>query len=271
MPVTKIAFNGTVDVSQPIVITDDKGEHIFKEISGPTPPDPPIPPDGDKTWVGDAETGDLSQWQDITQAAPGRISIVTAPVDQGKYAYRFELRPGDDAYGSRVQLGTGISGGVKAHYINNGDEGYYGVSIRLPSNLATVEDWRQYAQWKGIHTGSPPLQISHNNNKWRLYYRPNTLSDKNILKWEAPDRKDVWERFTFHIKWSVDPKVGFIEMKYNGALVVPLFYTSNIHMKDGKPVSNIVNIGIYRSSSIKSTDVVHIDNYVEGTSWEAVA
>lgn len=282
MPEIKFGFSttlsGSVDFTKPITVTDANGvihTLVEKVITPPPPPDPPPSIDPTPTgtaeyWKGDAETGDLSQWSKVVQAAPDRIQVITSPVSQGKYAYRFELRDGDDASGERVQLDSGISGGPNSHYISDGDEAFYGVSFYLPSaSLPKIAKWRLFLQFKGIHTGSPPVAISHNADEWRLYYRPNTSSD-NLLKWRTPDRKDVWEKFMFRIKWSKDPQVGFIEMYYNGVLAVPKFYTSNIHVQGGVPIRNIVDIGIYRDAGITSTDVIYIDNFVAGRSYDEV-
>lgn len=261
----ELKFTGSIDLTKPVVITDDAGVvHTLVEQIAPPPP----PPTGTaEYWRGDAEAG-LSAWAKVIQAAPGRISVANAP--DGRKAFRFELRDGDITYSERVQLDSGISGGTNAHYISDGDEGYYGCSFYLPSaSLAKVAKWRQFLQFKGIHTGSPPLQINVYDDNWRLYYRP-TATSGNLLKWQIPARKDAWEKFTFHVKWSKDPAVGFVEMYYNGALVVPKFYTSLIHVDGGATVDNIVDIGIYRDSTIATTDIIYIDGFVAGRSWDEV-
>src|SRR4051794_32290026 len=51
---------------------------------------------GKVVWSGDAETGNLSQWASAVMVAPDRIRAVTTPVSEGRYAYRFEVRQGDD-------------------------------------------------------------------------------------------------------------------------------------------------------------------------------
>lgn len=267
----QINFTGSVDFTKPITIVDSAGvTHTLVEQT--TPPPQPTPT-GTTTgtadyWKGDAETG-LSAWAKIVEAQPGRVSVVADPAGLGK-AFRFELRPGDDAYGSRVQLDSGISGGANAHYINDGDEGFYGCSFYLPSaTLAKVAKWRQFLQFKGMHSGSPPVQIGFNDDNWKLYYRP-TITSSNLLKWQTPSKKGVWEKFMFHIKWSHDPNVGFIEMYYDGALVVPKFYTSNIHVENGVSIRNIVDIGIYRDGSITTTDIIYIDGFIAGRSYTEV-
>lgn len=267
----QLNFTGTIDLTKPITIVDQSGVTYTLVLKTDNPPPPPEAGTAEY-WRGDAETGDLSQWAKVIRAETDRIQVVTNPVSNGKYSYRFELRGEDSTYGERVQLDSGISGGANAHYIKDGDEGYYGCSFYLPSDsLAKNTNWRQFLQFKGIHTGSPPLQIGFNNDNWRLYYRP-TNDVSNIMKWQSPSpaRKNVWEKFTFHIKWSADPKVGFFEAYYNNTLVVPKFYTSLIHIQDGKKIDNVVDIGIYRDSAISTTDIIYIDNFVAGRSYDEV-
>lgn len=264
----QINFTGSVDFTKPITIVDSNGTtHTLVEQTIPTPT--PIPTGTADYWRGDGEAG-LEAWAKIVEAAPGRISVVSDPIGQRGKVFRFELRGDDVTYGERVQLDSGISGGTNAHYINDGDEAFYGCSFYLPSNsLAKIAKWRQFLQFKGMHTGSPPVQIGFNDDNWRLYYRPTITSD-NLLKWQTPSRKNVWEKFMFHIKWSQDPKVGFIEMYYNGSLVVPKFFTSNIHVENGIAIRNIVDIGDYRDSSIATTDILYIDGFVAGKSYTEV-
>jgi hypothetical protein len=232
-------------------------------------PTPTQLPDGSIYWKGDAETGDLSQWCNITRAAPDRIQVITNPVHQGSYAYRFELRANDVTYSERVVLNQGLPEGPDCMYEVNGEEKYYGWSVYLPANFPKYSSWSLVAQWKGIHTGSPPIQLGLNNDEWRLYYRPNTSSG-NILKWSTPVVKGKWERFVMHVKWSTDPSVGFIELWHDGVKVVPLFHTSNVHISGGEPVKNFVEIGHYRDSGIDYNVVLYIDGFTVGTTYNSV-
>jgi hypothetical protein len=52
---------------------------------------------------GDFETGNLSQWGGVQQAAPNRASVVTSPRTQGAYAVRIEARTEEQTGG---QVGT---------------------------------------------------------------------------------------------------------------------------------------------------------------------
>lgn len=220
-------------------------------------------------WRGDAETGDKSQWCKQTVKVDDRIRVVTTPVNQGQYSYRVELRKGDNPSGNRSTLATGPNCDGE-HLIKNGDEAFYGFSVFIPAtSFAIVNKWRLVLQFKAHDTGSPPISINVRGINWLLNYRPTSTS--NVLtKWRKPFRKNVWEKFMFHIGWSTDPRVGFIEMYLNNILVVPKFNTATIHIQDGSPVDNFVALGLYRDSSIPSTDVIYHDGFVAGRSYEEV-
>jgi hypothetical protein len=224
-------------------------------------------------WKGDAETGDKSQWAKQTVKEDSRIQVVTNQVTQGKYSYRVELRPGDNPSGCRATLASGPSGKMgPVHLIRDGEEAFYGLSVYLPSaTFSTLDKWRLVLQFKAYpDTGSPPISLNIKGNNWLLNYRP-TATSSVLHKAKFPLTKDRWEKFMFNIKWSKDPKVGFIELYYNGDLVVPKFNTSTIHVKSGTPSINFVALGLYRDSSIKVTDVIYHDGFVAGKSYEEVA
>lgn len=223
-------------------------------------------------WQGNAETGDKSQWCKQTVKSDDRIKVVTEPVSQGKYSYRVELRPGDNPSGCRATLASGPSGKMgPCHLIKNGDDAFYGWSVYLPSaTFKTLDKWRLVLQFKGVHSGSPPVSLNVRGSNWLLNNRP-TSSSGELHRWKAPVRKDVWEKFMMHIKWSTDPKIGFLELYYNGTLVLPKLYTSNVHIIDGQIINNFVAIGVYRDSTINVTDVIYHDGFVAGKSYEEVA
>lgn len=219
----------------------------------------------DVIWRGDAETGDLSQWCIQNQAQPGRISVVTNPVTQGQYAYRFELIDGDTASGERVTLSQQCDERLE----REGQEKYFGWSVFLPLDYPVNDPWSLVTQFKGIHTGSPPISLNYRYGNWMLNYRPNTNSGV-LNKWKTPATNGRWEHFVLHIKWSTDPNVGFIEFWFNGQLVVPKFYTPTMHLSNGVPVPNFGVIGLYRDSSIKDNVKLYHDGMVAGRTYQSV-
>lgn len=225
-------------------------------------------------WKADAESGDKRlEWAKQTVAADDRIKIVSSPVTQGTKSYRVELRHGDNPSGCRAMVATGPSamkGWGPVHILKPNDEAYYGFSVLLPSaTFPKLDRWRLLIQWKGIHTGSPPVSLNIKSDKWLLNNKP-TASGSIIHRWTSLVHKDAWEKFVLHAKWSSDPKVGFIELYYNGQMVLPKLMTSTMHIVNGQTVNNIISYGIYRDSSITSTDVVFHDGFVVGKTYDEV-
>jgi len=240
--------------------------YFMLNIGSDNKPSPSLLADPDVIWRGDAESGDLSQWCRVNQAAPGRISVVTSPVKQGQYAYKFILNNGDSVYSTeRVTLSQQCDG----RYETDGQEKYYGFSVLLPSDYPTNTGWSLVVQWKGIHTGSPPISLNLRNDRWMLNYRPNVNSGE-LHKWDAPVVKGQWANFVLHVKWSANPAVGFIEMWYNGVLVVPKFATSTMHTNGSLPINNYVAMGLYRDASISTNVILYHDGMVVGRTYESV-
>ncbi len=75
----------------------------------------------------------------------------------------------------------------------------------------------------------------------------------------------------FHIKWSLDD--GYVEAWKNGMHVTP--FNGKDHKVHGSTVYNKVGrylkIGLYRSSSITTTNVVYFDEIRIGESYAEVA
>jgi hypothetical protein len=223
-------------------------------------------------WRGDAETGDKSQWCKQTVQSDDRIQVTQNVVSQGLYSYRVELRPGDSPSGCRATLASGPTSRLgTCHQIVDGDEAFYGLSVYLPSDTFTKQDkWRLVIQFKAHNTGSPPVSLNVRADNWLFNYRP-TASSSVLHKEKFPVNKDSWEKFVLHAKWSSDPKIGFLELWRNGNIVVPKFFTSNIHIKNGQKVPNFVAIGLYRDSGIKVTDVIYHDGFVAAPTFEEAA
>lgn len=72
--------------------------------------------------------------------------------------------------------------------------------------------------------------------------------------------RGVWHDFTWHVKWSSDPNQGFVELYYNGDLVVPL--TNCATMYPGMQV--YLKQGLYRNANIVPDGIVFHDAMIKG-------
>jgi hypothetical protein len=83
-----------------------------------------------------------------------------------------------------------------------------------------------------------------------------------------------WVRFTYHVKFSPDPAVGFIEVygDVDGSgqrLLLPLTHTWTMKKQHGRAVQSHSRIGIYRDSAIQGTADIYYDGYTIATTKEA--
>ena len=204
--------------------------------------------------------------------AQDRIRVVTSPVRQGRYAYRFEVHQGDSPPNSnssndRAELGQGNPG--NGPRINEGSEQWYGMSYYFDQSFPKAT-WQTVAQWKQMGSNPPPAEISVNNDVIALEMG-GTHGDREKL-YRAPLTRGVWNDFVMHVKWSADPNVGFVEFWHNGRQVVRKTSIQNMYRDEsGKVIQNHSRIGYYRDQSITQSGVLYIDAYRVGTSYAAVA
>jgi hypothetical protein len=217
--------------------------------------------------IADAETGDFSQWCGEHSAVP--LQIVTAPVRDGRFAYRTEIRDGQLIYGTeRSEMANGPNLCGKDTY-TEGEENYTAVSVYLDPSFPRYSDWSLVTQFKGPHTGTPPMLISLQNDKWsvmgsgRVSPRP---------RWEFGSvKRGIWNDFVLRAKWSPDPKVGWFEMYHQGKLVIPKTYTATMYLDDGVATPLFLSVGQYRSLDNNGTSIMTVDAVRVGSTMAEVA
>jgi hypothetical protein len=80
--------------------------------------------------------------------------------------------------------------------------------------------------------------------------------------WSVPLNRGVWNDFIFHVRWSDNPGIGFIELYYNGELVIPKRYTAT----NMPGQLNYLKQGLYRDEAIAPDGIVFHDAMVQATS-----
>lgn len=217
-------------------------------------------------WRGDFETGNRSQFSGTEMMAPDRLQVVPSPLRQGDYALRVEVRDGDDpinASGYRAEL-------VKHDSSSEGKEYYYGWSTLFPDDYPMAAAWQVFMQWH--HPGSngaPPVRFvlgcSAADCGTPL---PDTLFfivDGKTVWTKAPVTRGSWHDFVLHIKWSANSSVGFVELWYDGQLVLPKRFVRTLYSSGD---TNYLKMGLYRDTSIKPTGVMYHDALVQATTFD---
>ncbi|XXF80246.1 polysaccharide lyase [Myxococcaceae bacterium GXIMD 01537] len=206
-------------------------------------------------WKGDFETGNLSQWAEEESVAADRLQVVSQPALQGQYALKATVRQGDDpinASGNRNEL---------VHHTGNETEGteyFYRWNTMWDAKYPSADTWQVFAQWHHDGCcGSPPMEFFVEGEEMRL----RVGGDGGKVLWKSPLVRGQWQDFILHVKWSANPKVGFVELYYNGQVVVPK--TAVATMYPGE--RNYMKLGLYRDESIGPVGVVYHDGVVQAT------
>jgi MYXO-CTERM domain-containing protein len=203
-------------------------------------------------WRGDFETGDRSQYTSAQMVSADRLQVVTSPVTQGRYALKATVKQGDDpinSSGNRNEL-------VHDVRETSGSEYYYRWSVMFAPDFPSARTWQVFTQWHHDgSSGSPPVEFFVYGEEIRL-----TMND-SVTPWSMPLTRGVWHEFIFHVKWSADPKVGFIELWHNREQVLAkrnmatMYAGYNVYLK----------LGLYRSDTVSQTGVVYHDGFIQAT------
>jgi hypothetical protein len=208
-------------------------------------------------WRGDFETGDRSQYTGAQMVSPDRLQVVTSPVAEGRYALKATVRQGDDPINSSGNRNELVYQGNEAV----GSEYYYRWKVMFPADYPSVRTWQVFTQWH--HTGccgSPPVEFFVYGEEIRL-----TLTS-SVTPWTTKLVRGVWHEFIFHVRWSADPKVGFVELWHNRQQVLPKRYLATMYAG----MKNYLKLGLYRSDTVSQVGVVYHDGFIQATRLEDV-
>jgi len=231
----------------------------------PEPQPQPQPDPGSVVWRGDFETGNLSQFSKTQMVSADRLRVVSSPVRQGNRALRVEVRKGDNpinASGNRNEL-------VKFDNAKEGTEFYYGWSTLFPSDYPMVPNWQVFMQWhhSGLN-GAPPVRFVLGCSAADCGRpMPDTLFfivNGKTLWTKTPVTRGQWHDFVMRVKWSANPSVGFVELWYDGQLVLPRRYTRTMFSSSD---TNYMKVGLYRDAAVNPTQVMYHDNVVQAKTF----
>ncbi|MCK8496665.1 MULTISPECIES: heparin lyase I family protein [Myxococcus] len=228
---------------------------------GSTVTSPPPPTGSSVVWVGDFETGDRTQWTRAQMVSADRLALVSSPKRQGGYALKATVKKGDDpinSSGNRNEL-------VRMTKEPSGSEYYYRWSTMFDSTFPNVNTWQLFTQWhqeSDTVGGSPPVEFYVYGNEVRL----NIGGNPGTIVWRAPLVRARWMDFIFHVRWSADAKVGFVELYVDGKLVLPKRYIATQYPGQ----VNYLKIGLYRNDTITPTGIVYHDGWVMARKLEDV-
>jgi uncharacterized protein (TIGR03382 family) len=206
-------------------------------------------------WRGDFEPGNLSQWSRIQSVASDRLMVVSDVVREGRYALKATVHRGDNpisASGNRNEL-------LYLSQETPGVDYFYKWSTLFPQGYPSSNTWQVFAQWhQNGCCGSPPMEFYVVGEQMHL----RVGGSSGRILWHAPLVRGHWNDFVMHVKWSPNPKVGFVEMYKDGQLVVPKTMVATQFGSE----KNYLKLGLYRDASISQTASVYHDGFAMGTS-----
>jgi hypothetical protein len=205
---------------------------------------------GAPTWVGNFETGDLSQWGAAQRVSEDRVRVVTEPAWEGRYGLAATVVQGDDpinASGNRAEL---VSGRLEP----DGSEAWYRWAVMFPADFPSSPKWQLFTQWHHDGCcGSPPVEFHVTGDQLVFTVQGRAL-------WQAPLQRGPWHELVLHVRWSADPGQGFAELWYDGAQVLPRTAVATAF----PGMRNYLKVGYYRDASIQPTATVYLDGMVQG-------
>lgn len=265
-----------------------------------TPPPPPAP-SGTVLWKADAEAPMTSEWasnSSIPAAAsppapdPSRIYQSTF-MAQGARSYRFELRDGDSVFATeRAQLGQARPGGPTVggvdRWFRAGQERWIAMQFYFPSSSWPVGDaWETVFALTPVSDGGAGGNVQLDSGTDRLTFKGQSnvwgsFDDRifdggGALSGGAyPLTKDRWIKLTYHIRFSADPAIGFIEVfgdlgeGLGMRALTPLRTRATLKYNSvGAMDPAHMRLGIYRDALLTATQVMYVDGITVGTTREA--
>lgn len=229
-------------------------------------------------WVGDARTGDLSQWSAVHAARPEAVRVVDAPTRNGyDKAIEFSVQQGDFTFGSETENRAEVVAQAPLTQATEGTEQWYAWSMLIEEAPDLQPDeWLLLTQWHQDSEACPPnvglyVVPGEDGPRLRLSVRGGDLdvADCQPGNREAYDLGPLligtWQDLRLRVVWSADPDVGQFTVHRDGEQVLEAVSVANLY--DGQGV--YLKQGIYRSASDDDFSM-HITGTVRGSSPASV-
>lgn len=204
-------------------------------------------------FVSNFESGDFPEW--YVQALPGRVSLVEGHAYEGRENARFEVRPGD------VEPDTGSNRAeVSGPDYHEGQDLYVRLSLRVPKANSFRGPWQLIQQFHEDNwDGSPGTAVFLTSDR-RLKIGH---GDSSQIDWVSPRiDDDRWYDLVYRVKFSQDPKVGFVEVWLDGR---HQRLNNGRYRQYGWTMQRprvYLKTGIYRASNSTGTSLIEDDSAV---------
>lgn len=289
-----VAIGGATNLTY-LLTAADVGSTIRSEVTATenaAPPPPPPPPPGTLYFVGDFDTGDLSQWNDFHDAQlhrspPGvqvvfhpdgghmaKFTVIQAP-DTSQWGDATVLWEGPPSYGlSYLQSGQTTWFRYQMLFPNNTDPDYPGTYTPTAGTIALIHEWHTnpsvatnaYSSFIGVtHEGSPHCIIFQTRGgpgegEMHRFHQQNGGSSRIPLQYNH--WYDIVNRITFGTTSGTGSIEWYIDGIHQGTHSVPTYPSA------GGGLGH--EIGLYRGPSHVGTDTLYIDGVRVGPTKASV-
>lgn len=263
----------------------------YVELTGPTPTSTNV------VWTAGAEKPIDQEWASLSTDVncarvtyPGivdtRITRVSSPVNTGAFAYKSTVVDGDSCYGERAEAGQGnpTRQDMLNRIFRSGEERWISFDVRLASDVPLDPGtWQTLMQLKQMGAwGSPVMELDVENNQWIMHRTTNNPNNQWPSGFQAdfplgPAQHNVWASFTYHVRFSPDPNVGFLEIYgdlgdgrgMRQLMPMRAMSTMKINPNTGQTIDSQAKWSLYRDPRISGTATAYYDGYTVATTRAA--
>lgn len=206
-------------------------------------------------WRGGFEHGDLSGWSFLLN--PRGLSVVGAPVAEGRWAARVELQPGDSWPNglNRVEL----QHKPPVATVEEGARSCFAWRFFLPRALSAER--HQIGYWESYPSYRQVMSFEVRGEDIAFV----TRLPAERVHWQGTGRvtPGVWHQIAMCVRWSAAPEGGFADVWFDRQRVVSRAVARTLW-----DAPNLVQIGILRDAPA-ATEVMFLDDALEGPSLDA--
>jgi len=204
---------------------------------------------------------------------PEHWSFPTTPVARsGTHSGRIELHD-TDTYGQFVRVEVEYTAPTAGF---EGSELYYAWSTQLDSQnpvLPLDHETTFFESGGPVYHGVLSIHV----NGTRVSFATSPEDGSWTEQWHDTMSYDAWHDFVLHVKWSLDPAVGYVELWYDGAQVVQKTMMRTMCSADGPTAMTNGLVNAFHQSLLlspvpmnKPIEVVYVDRVRVGTQWADV-
>jgi hypothetical protein len=214
-------------------------------------------------WIGDFETGDVSQWDGSNLLVTGErdnLVFVHDVVREGTTAAQITLRE-DIIFEPYTQSRVEVKHQGLA--TAEGDDSYIAWFFMVPDAveiLSNIGYWESNESFRNTMSFSI---IPGDGGESIVKFGTGNLGETE--RWRETLVLGEWHRLAMHVHWSQDPNVGNVSVWYDGEQVVD---AASVAKYDGNTL--FWQMGLHRSDPAPPVQTIYIDGAMEASTLEDI-